>query len=270
LLLEAEAIDALMGLGLTKYQARVYLSLCHLKVADVKTVSLHADVPRQDCYRIFSALCNLGLVEQIVSRPITFRAIPVDIGTNLLMERRNQETKRLKMEISDVLKNFEFNNNGDLKSEKPVFLLVSGKDSVASRLRKCIEKAESSIDVVTSWKRFSRILSFGDVLEKAWSNGVKTRFVTEKPTKNNASVGILGFCGKSTFCEVRFVPSYPKTVLSIFDDKEIFLINNPSSDLREGDALWSNNSSLIGAMHDYFEILWITALKEPQYSVDIE
>ncbi|TSA56230.1 hypothetical protein D4R42_03940, partial [bacterium] len=219
-----EAVEALMGLGLTSCQAKVYLALCHFGVADAKTVSHCADISRQDFYRIVSALQELGLVEKIISRPFTFSAISIDRGASLLLERRKLETERLEIKINEILENFETNNNRNLQLGDPMFVLISGKNSVVDRLRKSIEKAKSSIDAASSWKRFSQILSFEDVLEKAWSRGVKFRFVTEKPTKNRASELILDFCDKSNFCEVRFVPSPPKTILSIYDRKEVLLI----------------------------------------------
>lgn len=269
-ILPLDAVEALMGLGLTSCQAKVYLTLCRFGVADAKTVSHYAGVPRQDFYRIVSALEELGLVEKIISRPFTFKAIPIDRGTSLLLERRKLETERLEKKINDILENFETNNNRDLQLGEPMFVLISGKGSVVERSRKSIEKAKSSIDAASSWKRFSQILDFEDILEKAWSRGVKCRFVTEKPTKNIASESILDFCDKSTFCEVKFVPSPPKTMLNIYDRKEVLLIIDPEAELSESPALWSNNSSLLAAMQECFEILWITALKEPEYSINGE
>ena len=257
-----------MGLGLTSCQAKVYLTLCHFGVADAKTVSHYAGVPRQDFYRIVSALEELGLVEQIISRPFTFKAIPIDRGTSLLLERRKLETERLEKKINDILENFEINNNRVLHLGEPMFVLISGKGSVVERSRKFIEKAKSSIDAVSSWKRFSQFFDFEDGMENAWSRGVKCRFVTEKPTKNKASGFIRDFCDKNTFCEVRFVPSLPKTMLNIYDRKELLLIIDPEAELSESHALWSNNYSLLAAMQDYFENLWITALKEPEYSIN--
>jgi sugar-specific transcriptional regulator TrmB len=259
-----------MGLGLTSCQAKVYLTLCRFGVADAKTVSHYAGVPRQDFYRIVSALEELGLVEKIISRPFTFEAIPIDRGTSLLLERRKLETERLEKKIKDILENFETNNKRNLQLGEPMFILISEKNSVVERSRKSIENAKSSIDAASSWKRFSQIFDFEDGMEKAWSRGVKCRFVTEKPTKNKALGFIRDLCDKNTFCEVRFVPSFPKTILSIYDRKELLLIIDPEAELSESHALWSNNSSLLTAMQDYFEILWITALKEPEYSINIE
>jgi hypothetical protein len=58
--------------------------------------------------------------------------------------------------------------------------------------------------------------------------------------------------------------------MAIYDRKEILIITNPHARLSESPALWSNNSSLISGMCDYFTILWTTAMEEPTYNLDDE
>jgi hypothetical protein len=60
----------------------------------------------------------------------------------------------------------------------------------------------------------------------------------------------------------------PNTILSIYDNKEILIVLNPEKDLSESPALWSSNSSIVAAMQDYFDILWITAMEKPEYNFD--
>jgi hypothetical protein len=52
------------------------------------------------------------------------------------------------------------------------------------------------------------------------------------------------------------------------DEKEVFIIAEPTVELSESPALWSNNSSLVNIVEDYFEILWMTALEKPEYSIN--
>ena len=88
-------VEVLTDLGLTLSQAKVYLALCRFGILDAKTVSKNAGVPRPDVYRITSELTQLGLIEQVISRPTNFRAIPVDKVTSILLKRRKEETGRL-------------------------------------------------------------------------------------------------------------------------------------------------------------------------------
>ena len=85
---------------------------------------------------------------------------------------------------------------------------------------------------------------------------------------NRSSKFSLDWIQKSGFCHIRFVPYHPKTVLGVFDKKELLIIEDPRKDLSESPALWTNNLSLINAIQDYFSVLWVTALDEPEYWVD--
>jgi hypothetical protein len=109
---------------------------------------------------------------------------------------------------------------------------------------------------------------FSALLEKAWHRGVKCRYIIEIPQTGNKRKLVLDFRDRSPFCEVKFVPYLPKTILSIYDKKEVILFLKPKKELTESSALWSNNINLVAALEDYYEILWITALEEPKYSVD--
>jgi hypothetical protein len=55
----------------------------------------------------------------------------------------------------------------------------------------------------------------------------------------------------------------PNTVIGIYDKKEVFIVIDPKEGLFDSPALWSNNQSLITVVKDYFEILWLTAMEEP-------
>lgn len=262
-------VEVLTDLGLTLCQAKVYLALCRFGMLDAKTVSKYASVPRPDVYRITSELIHLGLIEKVISRPINFRAIPIEKVTSILLRRRKEETSRLESNTIGFLEKFKTNNK-ELQFGETELVLVPKNEAVVDRFRSLIENAQSSIDMVSTWKRFSGFLSFAEVIEKSWSNGVKSRFIVEIPEKGRVSDLVLDFCQKSSSCEVRFVPSPPQTVMSIYDKKEALIALDPKTILSGSPALWSNNSSLIMAIQDYFDILWLTALQDPLYNLDVE
>ena len=220
--------EVLTDLGLTLCQAKVYLALCRFGTLDAKTVSKYSGVPRPDVYRITSELIHLGLIEKVISRPTNFKAIPIEKVTAILLRRRKEKTCKLESKTRALLKQFKTNNK-ELHFGKTEFVLVPKNEAIVERFRSLIDNAQKTIDIVSSWKRFSSFLSFAEVLEKAWSNGVKSRIIVEVPEKGRVSDLVLDFCQKSTFCEVRFVPSPPQTVMSIYDKKEILIALDPKT-----------------------------------------
>ena len=155
-------------------------------------------------------------------------------------------------------------------TEKIEFVWVPSKEAIKYKIQNAIENAQSSINLVSSYKRISKISIFSEALEGAWSRGVKCHIIIDKPEKSRAADKVLNFLSKDACCEVRFIPSAPETVMTIYDRKEILIITNPNARMSESPALWSNNPSLISGMRDYFTILWITALEEPTYNIDGE
>ena len=45
------------------------------------------------------------------------------------------------------------------------------------------------------------------------------------------------------------------------DKKEVFVATHPAVGALESNVLWTNNPSILRIVHDYFEMLWITALE---------
>jgi sugar-specific transcriptional regulator TrmB len=100
----------LREIGLTLSQARVYLALVKLGThSTVKTVSVFSKVARQDVYRTLTELRELSLVEMVIGNPALFRAIPLQEAVAILMERKNQRTRELLAEASELFKLFAVN-----------------------------------------------------------------------------------------------------------------------------------------------------------------
>ena len=262
-----KGVEVLQDLGLTQCQAKIYLTLCRLGCLDAKTISRNTHIARQDVYRVITDLESSRLVEKVISRPTKFKAIPLKKGVSFLLKQKQKELSTIKSQTESLLDNFNPSND-ELVTEKTEFVWVPSKEAIIYNIQNAIEKAQSSINIVSTYKRISKISVFSEALEGAWSRGVKCRIIMDKPEKSRASDEILNFLSKDNRCKVRFLPSAPETVMTIYDQKEILLITDPTARLSESPALWSNNHSLISGLGDYFIILWTTALKVPIYNID--
>ncbi len=262
-----KGVEVLQGLGLTLCQSKIYLALCRLGCLDARTISRNTHIARQDVYRVISDLESSRLVEKVISRPTKFRAIPLKKGVSFLLKQKHKELSTITSQTKNLLEHFNPSND-ETMTGKAEFVWVPSKEAILYKIQNAIENAQSSINLVSSYKRISKISVFSEALEGAWSRGVKCRIIMDKPEKNRASDEILNFLSKSASCKVKFLPSAPGTVMTIYDRKEILFITDPNARLSESPALWSNNPSLISGMLDYFTILWTTALEEPIYNID--
>jgi sugar-specific transcriptional regulator TrmB len=264
-----KGVEVLQGLGLTQCQAKIYLSLCRFGCLDAKTISKDTHIARQDVYRVIADLEKSRLVEKVINRPTKFKAIPLKKGISFLLKQKHKELSIIASQTKSLVDQFN-RSNEQLLTEKAEFVWVPSKEAVLYKIQESIKNAQSSINLVSSYERISKISMFSEALEGAWSRGIKCRIIIDKPEKSRASDEILNFLSKDASCKVKFLPSPPETVMTIYDRKEILIFTDPKARLSESPALWSSNLSLISGMQNYFTILWTTALEEPTYHTDDE
>jgi sugar-specific transcriptional regulator TrmB len=258
-------IQTLINLGLNSSEARVYISLHETGTAKATTIAKASGVTRPDVYRTLSKLNELGLVEKIIAHPVMFRPIPIETGVAILLERKSKKYNELQSKSASLIHSLNKKNIHKDSYQESQFVLIPSKEVLIKRLTKTIEKTQTSIDVSTSWKRFKfACYRLAEPLEKAWCRGVKGRVVieeTEEPV-----LEFVKTCWKSPHAKIRHVHSHPRTVMAIYDKKEVFIYIKPTADLTESPALWSNNPSLVAMAEDCFETLWNTALEIPKCS----
>jgi sugar-specific transcriptional regulator TrmB len=259
------AIQILTDLGLTLSQARIYFALSKSGVSTAKTISQISQVAREHVYEVMPQLQDLGLVEKIIDVPSKFRALPIQEGLQLLLQRRARKTRELQGQTMEIIRGYKKNILEMVSREEDnQFILIPRKEAVINRRKKEIEAAQTSIDSLVSFKRLSPTLNmYHEVAKKALERGVKIRVITEKPENENEIPEIVQDLKKNPSFEFRNILNSPLAVVTIYDRKTMLVTTSPLQGLGESPALWSNNPSLIAMINDFFEILWITAMEKP-------
>jgi sugar-specific transcriptional regulator TrmB len=264
--IQDEDVEALTILGLTILQAKVYLALVESGDSTIREISKTAEVARQDLYRITSALQKLGLVERVIAIPTEFRAIELTAGICMLLSRVREKEAEMCKKARGLTQRYK-DRNAKAKPEetKPQFIMIPGKEVAIQSTIKALENAQTSMASVVSWNKFSALMlnarKFG--LGRALKRGVKIRFITEKPGDEKQIPKIVETYRKKHFFEVKYLPAAPPAHLGLFDRKEVYINTSTKDGLAETPLLWSNSSSLVAVIHDYFEILWLTAMENP-------
>ncbi|MDG5821092.1 helix-turn-helix domain-containing protein [Natronococcus sp. A-GB7] len=91
---ESEAIDAFERLGLTSYEAKVFIALHRLGSGTARDVASVTDVPRSQVYSVAESLEDRGLLEVQQSSPIRYRPVSIDEAEETLRNRFEQERER--------------------------------------------------------------------------------------------------------------------------------------------------------------------------------
>jgi len=263
-----DGVQSLVRLGLTSCEVRVYFALARSGYSTVKTISKASKIPREYVYKIMPNLQERGLVEKVVAKPATFRAVPIKDALSILFEYRSRETFELQQKTRELVNNFKQTKNlgGE---EMPQFVVVPSKEAAFKRKRMIID-AETGVDMIVSGRHFLAALSsYGEVVLKRLENGVRFRVITEKLEDENRLPKVWQNLEGSPPFGLRYVPMSPRALMTVYDSKEVLFSVSTLSAL-EDVCLWSNNPCLLAIVQDYFEIMWITAMETPHYSTDGE
>ena len=256
-MLQDEYVQSLMDLGLTLVQAKAYLALSRLDNATIKTISKASNLARQDVYRIMPILQKIGLVEQIITTPTKYKAIPIKNGISSLLQHRAREQAELQKKTAELLNNLQDDNFKTLLPEEaPQFVITSELSLLFKKLMNGTRASQISIDSVGTWESFEGVVSNGfQDFKKALKRGVRIRSITEKPSNEKQIPSCLGTLRKHHLYEVRFISAPAPVTMVILDKKEMNIcISNP--DGRAMSSLWSNNPVILELATNYFEEIW--------------
>ncbi len=153
--------ESLKSLGLTKYEALVYIGL--LKVSGATATEIHeiSGVPRASVYPVLDRLIQKNLVSVSHATPRRFDAIPPEDGIDYLLETVQTDAQRAKKMLSRIYRDRSLKERGD----QEFIWSIRGDEHIRSRLTDLLHHAEHSIDA----------LFFGDFLRTEIINALKER-----------------------------------------------------------------------------------------------
>jgi len=253
-------IEVFTTLGLSRAQVRVYFALLDSGSLTINSVSKALKLNRGDVFRSLSRLQQLNLVQKIVDTPAKFEAVPMQVGINILFEKREAENSELKKKALELVQahkknTFDLSCKEDPKSQ---FVLLPEK-VVSKKIGEAVKNANVRLDVINTWKM--RQLAFYNQTierEKALKRGVTYRIITDKPQKGQSIRGAkrIKECPNH---QLRYCETPVGAPLRIIDGKEVFILTSPNVTSPDSTALWSCCPTLVTIVQKYFDWLWLTS-----------
>ena len=206
-----------------------------------------------------------GIIEKVISYPAIFKAVPMEKSLSILFQRKEKEFNALKEKTDRLVCSYKNSKRTEsYRDEEHQFVIIPTKGAEIEKRRHLLEITHQSMDVVSSWKRFSKtIFEFADDDSKALQRGVKIRTITEKPTMKRLPKLIRNVINAGSF-EIKYLPYHPLAVMTIYDKKNALLTTSSSAGLGETTVLWTSNTPLLAVMQEYFEVLWSQAEYHPK------
>ena len=151
-------------LGLTRVQARIFLSVLKSGSTSFNEISSISGIARSEVYREMTKLENLGLVERSLGRPITITAIDIDQSLANLLKDKKRENECLLRNFEKTV-NFLLNNiprkiSLNVINQVPEFILLPSKNAIVSKISVMIKDAKRFVYLRFQPRKLESILYF--------------------------------------------------------------------------------------------------------------
>lgn len=246
-----DAIEALKRLGLSSYEAEVFIALQQLETGTVRDVDRMTEVPRSQVYGAAEDLQERGLLDIQQSNPIQYRPVNLEEARTRLRERHKREEER----AFDYLESTRNEFANERESQEDIWT-VQGRDTIDDRVSKLIEEAD---DRIVFGARDDLLLDgpIGNALVATSDRGVDVAVVSTNETIREHFAAIAGV----TIHSVPDAPDDDRTgrVLVVDDDTVLISVlgNEGMPKIRQEAAIWSTNtgfaSILVGLLDVWFD-----------------
>ncbi len=244
---DESAVEGLQRLGLTSYEAKVFLALQKLETATASEVAEVTDVPRSQVYGAAERLEERGLVETRQSKPTAYRSVSLERArTRLLDELQSTGTNTFEY-LEDVAE------HQDDEEQTEAIWLVEGEAGVASRIVELVGEADETILFGTD----DPALLEGDILsalETAAGQGITV-------VVGSNDEGVRAVADEATGVVSYKVPDERSPDvrigrLLVADDRTILLSVFSSADVageHEEVAFWSADSTFAAVLVEFIQ-----------------
>lgn len=139
--------ESLKSLGLTKYEALVYIAL--LKVSGATATEIHeiSGVPRASVYPVLHRLLQKNLVAVSHTTPKRFASVPPDEGIENLLKSIESDAEGAKKVLNTIF----HDRHRQQKGEQELIWSIYGTENIRTRILDLIGNAQSSIRIIFYW-----------------------------------------------------------------------------------------------------------------------
>jgi HTH-type transcriptional regulator, sugar sensing transcriptional regulator len=164
-------IECLKSLGLTKYEALVYIALLKLESATASEIHEISGVPRASVYTVIDQLLDKGLVSVSQSAPKRFASFSPEDAISKLMEHIERDAQYARDSLSKIFRE----RTGPGSSSEELIWNIYGIENIKKRFTDTISHAKQEIRIIAHPQFLSP-----DIQEKLIStaNHIKVEIIT--------------------------------------------------------------------------------------------
>ena len=168
----SKIVGVLQSLGLSNYEARVYIALVAHGFGDAETIAGTAEIPRTSSYKALQSLCSKGFAFSTSGRPSVYKP-----------ELPDRMKEKILGEVSDAFDKLSLVHEiARDKGEPQLVFTITGKSRVIDKIGELVDKSSEKFVVATP--TFSEIReAHMKRLEAAIRRGIRVTVITEPGQK---------------------------------------------------------------------------------------
>jgi len=211
-------------LGLSEYEAKLYVSLLGEGSANARTLSMTSGVPRTKVYSVLKKLIDIGLVFEIPEEPRKFTPTPRRTALkSYLHSYQNMVDNLLSVTASleEILKRPKI----EKKPKRNTIWIIEGREEILRKIRQMLSKAKRSVLLVTNEDGLIILYrSFNRMFDELADRSVRVKIITPEGSTSQHVLSELRYT-----CKVE-ENSFQLPLVFLFTDEKQLLLANLESD----------------------------------------
>ncbi len=251
----SEAIECLRRVGLSRYEAVVFINLARAGAATAGDIARMSGVNRVQTYRALESLEGRGLVEVTLDRPKRYAARAIDEVFEMMAEEKRTELENLDAVRKSILEAWPMLSGGTRDSPSVRLQIIKGRAQIYKALRRFVGTAKKEVLAFTTTKGVQRSYRAGvnEVLVAALRRRVKPKLLADIESSNAALMEQV-----ARYVPLRHVERQRGRFI-IVDEESIFAFLVQDERTIRGDAetaMWTNSPDFVRAHVEFFEKAW--------------
>jgi sugar-specific transcriptional regulator TrmB len=231
-------------LGLSEYEAKIYVALIKAGYANARTPSAASGVPRTKVYSVLRKLVSINLVVEIPEEPRRFSPVSPEVAFKTYLESYKSKVDNIVSVISTLDEIFRKTKRGEILHKGELWVII-GKQQILKKIREMLSKAKYMVDLVTNenglillYNEFNRF--FDELVERS----IKVWIITPHIPNNQHMLSELRH-----MCNVQQT-NFELPMIFLCIDEQQFLLTNLQTNSLAPDfdnckAIFSDDSVLL-------------------------
>jgi len=230
-------------LGLSEYEAKIYVSLVEAGQTKARTLSILSGVPRTKVYSVLRKLIDMGLVTEIPGEPRRFSPTPPRIALRSYLQSYQDTVQSLSSLISILENAFKKARNKE-EMRRGLMWTISGRKMTLKKIQEMLAKAKKSVHIVTNENGLILLYkTFNKMFDELVDRSVEIKITTTHGPNNKHLIRELRYMCKIEETNFRL----PLIILHIDDDQLLISHLQPDSYFSKSDndkGIFSNDPVL--------------------------